>query len=242
MIGRLDETGGRFPYEIDGVGFAPLPALRQRRRPAVAGALHPALAAPLLEGPGRRSTPPGCSAPRRCRSCSRSSCSPAGARWCSGSARTPSSSTPTAIPTARWSARSPGSSRAPLACWPAGCRWSSSGPSWPRTIAAPAGCTSPTCRCSASARSPRPRPDRPAYDGPELRMLSVGRLDPEKNPLLLADILAGAVTADPRWRMDICGEGPTARRARGTPARARRRRSRHPARPRARQRGAARAL
>jgi glycosyltransferase involved in cell wall biosynthesis len=51
-------------------------------------------------------------------------------------------------------------------------------------------------------------PDRPDVDGPELRMLSVGRLDPEKNPLLLADILAGAVAADPRWRMDICGEGP----------------------------------
>jgi glycosyltransferase involved in cell wall biosynthesis len=51
-------------------------------------------------------------------------------------------------------------------------------------------------------------PHRPPYDGPELRMVSVGRLDPEKNPLLLADILAGAVRVDPRWRMDICGDGP----------------------------------
>lgn len=46
------------------------------------------------------------------------------------------------------------------------------------------------------------------YDGPELRMLSVGRLDPEKNPLLLADVLAGALEVDPRWHLDVCGEGP----------------------------------
>jgi glycosyltransferase involved in cell wall biosynthesis len=44
------------------------------------------------------------------------------------------------------------------------------------------------------------------YDG-ELVALSVGRLEPEKNPLLLADILAGLLARDPRWRMVICGEG-----------------------------------
>jgi glycosyltransferase involved in cell wall biosynthesis len=43
------------------------------------------------------------------------------------------------------------------------------------------------------------------YAGPELTMLSVGRLDPEKNPLLLADVLA---QADPRWRLEVCGDGP----------------------------------
>jgi glycosyltransferase involved in cell wall biosynthesis len=45
------------------------------------------------------------------------------------------------------------------------------------------------------------------YESAELRMLSVGRLDPEKNPLLLADVLAAAVRADSRWRLDVCGDG-----------------------------------
>jgi glycosyltransferase involved in cell wall biosynthesis len=45
------------------------------------------------------------------------------------------------------------------------------------------------------------------YRGDELRMLSVGRVDPEKNPLLLADVLAQALAADPRWRLDVCGDG-----------------------------------
>jgi glycosyltransferase involved in cell wall biosynthesis len=38
----------------------------------------------------------------------------------------------------------------------------------------------------------------------ELRAISVGRLDPEKDPLLLADVLA---RADERWRLLVCGEG-----------------------------------
>jgi glycosyltransferase involved in cell wall biosynthesis len=45
------------------------------------------------------------------------------------------------------------------------------------------------------------------YDGDELVMLSVGRLDPEKNPLLMADILAVLVRQDPRWRLEVCGDG-----------------------------------
>jgi glycosyltransferase involved in cell wall biosynthesis len=49
--------------------------------------------------------------------------------------------------------------------------------------------------------------DERVYDGPELRILSVGRLDPEKNPLLLADVIARALAADPRWRMDVVGDG-----------------------------------
>ncbi len=44
--------------------------------------------------------------------------------------------------------------------------------------------------------------------GDELRLLSVGRLDREKNPLLLADVLAILRRADPRWRLVVCGEGP----------------------------------
>jgi glycosyltransferase involved in cell wall biosynthesis len=40
--------------------------------------------------------------------------------------------------------------------------------------------------------------------GEEVRVLSVGRLETEKNPLLLADILAGL---GPRFRLVVCGEG-----------------------------------
>ena len=53
-----------------------------------------------------------------------------------------------------------------------------------------------------------PVPQR-RWDG-ELTMLSVGRLEEEKNPLLLADVLAHARAADPRWRLVVCGEGPLA--------------------------------
>ena len=52
--------------------------------------------------------------------------------------------------------------------------------------------------------APPPR----AWDGDEWRVLSVGRLEEEKNPLLLADVLAGLRAADPRWRLVICGDGP----------------------------------
>ncbi len=46
------------------------------------------------------------------------------------------------------------------------------------------------------------------YAEGELRVLSVGRLEAEKNPLLLADILALLREHDSRWRLTICGEGP----------------------------------
>jgi glycosyltransferase involved in cell wall biosynthesis len=42
----------------------------------------------------------------------------------------------------------------------------------------------------------------------ELRVLSVGRLDAEKNPLLLADVLARLVVGGGSWRLVVCGEGP----------------------------------
>jgi glycosyltransferase involved in cell wall biosynthesis len=48
------------------------------------------------------------------------------------------------------------------------------------------------------------------YAGPLLQLLSVGRLDAEKNPLLLADTLALLRTRDPRWRLVVCGEGDLA--------------------------------
>ena len=45
-----------------------------------------------------------------------------------------------------------------------------------------------------------------SYDG-ELALLSVGRLDPEKNPLLLVDVLAALRARDPRWRLQVYGDG-----------------------------------
>ncbi len=48
-----------------------------------------------------------------------------------------------------------------------------------------------------------------SYAG-ELRLLSVGRLDREKNPLLLADVLARLRKQDARWRLLVCGDGPLA--------------------------------
>ncbi len=44
--------------------------------------------------------------------------------------------------------------------------------------------------------------------GEDLVVLSVGRLDDEKNPLLLADVLANLRQDGRPWRMIICGEGP----------------------------------
>jgi glycosyltransferase involved in cell wall biosynthesis len=42
----------------------------------------------------------------------------------------------------------------------------------------------------------------------ELVVLSVTRLDPEKNPLLLLDVIRGLRDHDPRWRMVVAGDGP----------------------------------
>lgn len=55
--------------------------------------------------------------------------------------------------------------------------------------------------------------DREGGDGgltgqEELTILSVGRLESEKNPLILADVLARLRADDPRWRLIVCGEGP----------------------------------
>lgn len=44
------------------------------------------------------------------------------------------------------------------------------------------------------------------YHG-ELTVLSVGRLDAEKNPLMLAEVLARLSESDGSWRLDVCGEG-----------------------------------
>jgi glycosyltransferase involved in cell wall biosynthesis len=47
-----------------------------------------------------------------------------------------------------------------------------------------------------------------ATAGQVRRLLSVGRLDREKNPLLLADVMAALTAEDPRWRLVVVGEGP----------------------------------
>lgn len=44
----------------------------------------------------------------------------------------------------------------------------------------------------------------------ERQILSVGRLDEEKNPLLLAEILALLAREDKRWHLRVCGEGDLA--------------------------------
>ena len=46
-----------------------------------------------------------------------------------------------------------------------------------------------------------------SYEG-ELVALTVGRLDAEKNPLLLADIMALLAGGPRRWRLIVCGDGP----------------------------------
>jgi glycosyltransferase involved in cell wall biosynthesis len=42
----------------------------------------------------------------------------------------------------------------------------------------------------------------------DLRLISVGRLDPEKNPRLLIDAFAALRREDPRWRLTVVGDGP----------------------------------
>lgn len=57
-----------------------------------------------------------------------------------------------------------------------------------------------------------PRASARSYELGELQVLSVGRLEAEKNPLLLADVLQQlrAQGEDGRWRAVIVGEGPMA--------------------------------
>lgn len=52
-----------------------------------------------------------------------------------------------------------------------------------------------------------PEVERERDYGGELVALSVGRLDEEKNPLLLADVLAGLRAGGRPWRLVVCGEG-----------------------------------
>jgi glycosyltransferase involved in cell wall biosynthesis len=45
-----------------------------------------------------------------------------------------------------------------------------------------------------------------SYEG-ELRLISVGRLDAEKNPLLIADVFRRLVDDGRPWRLIVCGDG-----------------------------------
>ena len=51
--------------------------------------------------------------------------------------------------------------------------------------------------------------DGRSYDG-ELRLISVGRLEAEKNPLLLAEVLALLARDGRDWSLRVCGEGELA--------------------------------
>ena len=54
-----------------------------------------------------------------------------------------------------------------------------------------------------------PDPDRAELSvAPALTALSVGRLDAEKNPVLLAEILHALRAKDPRWTLSVYGDGP----------------------------------
>ena len=57
---------------------------------------------------------------------------------------------------------------------------------------------------AAIADAGRPPPGR---SGP-VRVLTVGRIDAEKNPLLLADVLARLVADGDDWELVVCGDGP----------------------------------
>ncbi len=46
-----------------------------------------------------------------------------------------------------------------------------------------------------------------SWDGP-IKLVTVGRIDPEKNPLLLLDIAEGLRAHDPRWSLAVVGGGP----------------------------------
>ena len=60
-----------------------------------------------------------------------------------------------------------------------------------------------TAEVEAGARAAQVR----SYDAADLTLLTVGRIDAEKNPLLLPEILAALRQRDPRWRLIVCGEG-----------------------------------
>ena len=47
-----------------------------------------------------------------------------------------------------------------------------------------------------------------SWEGGALELLTVGRLDQEKNPMLLLEIVRRLRAREPRWRLEIVGDGP----------------------------------
>jgi glycosyltransferase involved in cell wall biosynthesis len=60
---------------------------------------------------------------------------------------------------------------------------------------------------AGEAEATRERVSGDAAGDGSLRVLSVGRIETEKNPLLLADVLAALRRHDERWRLVVCGVG-----------------------------------
>src|SRR4051812_22048916 len=60
---------------------------------------------------------------------------------------------------------------------------------------------------SLVTRSQIATPEAPRTWGDPIRILSVGRLDPEKNPLLLVEVIRRLSERDRRWRLTIAGSG-----------------------------------
>lgn len=63
-------------------------------------------------------------------------------------------------------------------------------------------------RISLAQPAPRVAGQAGQSDAAVLTLLSVGRLESEKNPLLLVEVLQRLRAADDRWRLVVCGEGP----------------------------------
>ncbi len=126
---------------------------------------------------------------------------------CSGCARTHA---PTSSPGTR-PALAPARGRRPrrgvARAWPAGSRWWWSAPRSPPTTRAPGQLLEITVSLVTERDLvPVEVALGRSYEG-ELRVISVGRLEAEKNPLLLADVLARLREDGDRWRLVVCGEG-----------------------------------
>lgn len=67
-------------------------------------------------------------------------------------------------------------------------------------------------RAADLVEAPRATAGASASNGGERTILTVGRIDEEKNPLLLAEILAGLESARGGWRLVVVGDGPLAGR------------------------------
>ena len=77
-------------------------------------------------------------------------------------------------------------------------------PPLPRGAGAP---SRSRCRWSTAMTSSRPRRRPRVPTTASCRLISVGRLDAEKNPLLIADVFRRLVDDGRPWRLIVCGDG-----------------------------------